>query len=57
MPESEKNVLTDLLLLMDKYDLYGKMAIPKKHDVENEVSIIYRYARRKKRCFCEFSFA
>lgn len=31
MPESEKEVLTDLLLSMDKYDLYGKMAIPKKN--------------------------
>ncbi|PZX94929.1 sucrose-phosphate phosphatase [Flavobacterium aquariorum] len=51
MPESEKEVLTDLLLLMDKYDLYGKMAIPKKHDVENEVSIIYRYAAEKRGVF------
>lgn len=51
MPESEKEVLTDLLLLMDKYDLYGKMAIPKKHDVENEVSIIYRFAAEKRGVF------
>lgn len=51
MPESEKDVLTDLLLLMDKYDLYGKMAIPKKHDVENEVSIIYRFAAEKRGVF------
>ncbi len=51
MPESEKEVLTDLLLSMDKYDLYGKMAIPKKHDVENEVSIIYRYAAEKRGVF------
>lgn len=51
MPESEKDVLTDLLLLMDKYDLYGKMAIPKKHDVENEVSIIYRFAAQKRGVF------
>ncbi|KDN55629.1 HAD-IIB family hydrolase [Flavobacterium seoulense] len=51
MPESEKEVLTDLLLLMDKYDLYGKMAIPKKHDVENEVSLIYRYAAEKRGVF------
>jgi sucrose-phosphate synthase len=51
MPESEKNVLTDLLLQIDKYDLYGKMAIPKKHDVENEVSIIYRYAAEKRGVF------
>ena len=30
MPASEKEVLTNILLLMDKYDLYGKLAIPKK---------------------------
>ncbi|MCP4521748.1 MAG: HAD-IIB family hydrolase [Cytophagales bacterium] len=49
--DSEKEVLTNLLLLMDKYDLYGKMAIPKKHDVDNEVSIIYRYAAEKRGVF------
>lgn len=47
MPESEKDVLTDLLLLMDKYDLYGKMAIPKKHDVENEVSLFIAMQPKK----------
>lgn len=56
MPESEKNVLTELLLLMDKYDLYGKMAIPKKHDVENEVSTIYRYVAEKRGVFVNLSF-
>lgn len=30
MPDDEKDILTNLLLLLDKYDLYGKMAIPKK---------------------------
>ncbi len=49
--DAEKQVLTDLLLSMDKYDLYGKMAIPKKHDVDNEVSIIYRYAAEKRGVF------
>ena len=27
--ENERDVLTRILLLMDKYDLYGKIAIPK----------------------------
>ena len=44
MEENEKEVLTDILLLMDKYNLYGKMAIPKKHDTEMEVPALYRYA-------------
>jgi len=51
MPESEKEVLTNILLLMDKYDLYGKLAIPKKHDVENEVDTIYRYCAEKRGAF------
>ena len=51
MPEDEKDILTKLLLLMDKYDLYGKMAIPKKNDPTLEVPEIYRVAARKKGVF------
>lgn len=49
--ENEKEVLTEMLLLMDKYDLYGKMAIPKKHDFEYEVPELYRIAAEKKGVF------
>lgn len=41
MAEGPQDVLTDILLLIDRYDLYGKVAIPKKHRSE-EVPIIYR---------------
>ncbi len=51
MPPSEKEVLTNILLSMDKYDLYGKLAIPKKHDVENEVATIYKYCAEKRGVF------
>lgn len=51
MPEDEKEILTNLLLLMDKYDLYGKMALPKKNDPAREVPEIYRFAARKKGVF------
>ncbi len=51
MPEDEKEILTNLLLLLDKYDLYGKMAIPKKNDPQLEVPEIYRLAARKKGVF------
>ena len=51
MPADEKDLLTNLLLLMDKYDLYGKMAIPKKNDPKVEVPEIYRIAARKKGVF------
>ncbi len=49
--ENEKEVLTHMLLLMDKYDLYGKMAIPKKHDFEHEVPELYRIAAEKRGVF------
>lgn len=42
MEENERNVLTEMLLLMDRYDLYGKLAIPKKHDFVTEVPELYR---------------
>ena len=42
MEENEQLVLTDMLLQMDKYDLYGKLAIPKKHDFASEVPELYR---------------
>ncbi|MBW1699512.1 MAG: HAD-IIB family hydrolase [Deltaproteobacteria bacterium] len=51
MEENERDVLTRLLLLMDKYDLYGKLAIPKKHDIENEVPELYRIVAEKRGVF------
>ncbi|MDY6967821.1 MAG: HAD-IIB family hydrolase [Spirochaetota bacterium] len=45
--ENERDVLTEMLLLMDKYDLYGRMAIPKKHDFEHEVPELYRIVAEK----------
>ena len=51
MEENERDVLTRMLLLMDKYDLYGKMAIPKKHDFDYEVPALYRVAAEKRGVF------
>ena len=51
MEDNERDVLTNMLLLMDKFDLYGKMAIPKKHDFEHEVPELYRIAAEKKGVF------
>ncbi|MCB2180688.1 MAG: HAD-IIB family hydrolase [Desulfobulbaceae bacterium] len=42
MEDNERNVLTDMLLKMDYYDLYGRLAIPKKHDFATEVPELYR---------------
>ncbi len=57
MPELEKEVLTEMLILMDKYDLYGKMAIPKRHDVEYEVPELYRLAAETHGVFVNSAFA
>lgn len=51
MGEDEKEILTNLLLLLDKFDLYGKMAIPKKNDPKRDVPEIYRLAARKNGVF------
>ncbi len=41
MDAGAESVLTNILLLIDSYDLYGKVAIPKSHRA-NEVPDIYR---------------
>jgi len=46
MQDNEREVLTEILLLMDKYNLYGKMAIPKQHEIEHEVPELYRIAAK-----------
>ena len=51
MEENERSVLTDMLLQMDKYDLYGKLAIPKKHDFETEVPELYRLCAESRGVF------
>lgn len=51
MPPGEKEVLTEILLLMDKYNLYGRLAIPKKHDSKTDVPAIYRLCAQKKGVF------
>ena len=51
MEDNERDVLTEILMLMDKYDLYGKIAIPKKHDFEYEVPELYRIAAEKRGVF------
>ena len=57
MEDNEQDVLTEILLLMDKYDLYGKIAIPKRHDFEHEVPELYRIAAEKKGLFVNSALA
>ena len=50
MDEGAQTVLTEILLLTDYYDLYGRIAIPKRHNQE-EVPDIYRLAALSKGVF------
>jgi sucrose-phosphate synthase len=50
MESGAQSVLTDLLLLIDLYDLYGHVAIPKRH-LADEVPEIYRIAAQSKGIF------
>jgi sucrose-phosphate synthase len=51
MEDNERDVLTDMLLQMDKFDLYGKLAIPKKHDFATEVPELYRICAESRGVF------
>ncbi len=44
MSDNEREVLTELLLLMDRYDLYGKLALPKRHEPDIDIPVLYRMA-------------
>lgn len=43
LEEGAREVFNDILLLVDRFDLYGNVAIPKHHQ-SNDVPIIYRLA-------------
>lgn len=47
MSDSSSTVLTMVLMLIDKYDLYGQVAYPKHHK-QSEVPEIYRLAAKSK---------
>ena len=42
MDQNEREVLTGMLLAMDKYDLYGRLALPKKHQPDIDIPVLYR---------------
>jgi sucrose-phosphate synthase len=50
MPNGSRDVMTELLLLVDRYDLYGKVALPKHHNAE-EVPVLYRLAAASRGVF------
>jgi sucrose-phosphate synthase len=50
MPSGQKTVLTNVLTLIDVYDLYGKVAYPKQHQ-PSEVPALYRAITRSRGIF------
>ncbi len=50
MPPGQRTVLSNVLTLIDAYDLYGKVAYPKKHD-SGEVPMLYRTVTRSRGVF------
>jgi len=50
LDEAQQKVLGDLLLDIDRYDLWGKVAIPKHHAAE-DVPELYRMAARRRGVF------
>ncbi len=50
MDKGSREVLTELLLLIDKYDLYGKVAYPKHHQPD-DIPMLYRLAASRKGVF------
>lgn len=50
MENVAKTVLNQILLVIDKYDLYGKVAYPKHHKL-NDVATLYRPAASSRGVF------
>jgi sucrose-phosphate synthase len=50
LPASQRKVLQDMLLQIDRHDLYGQVAYPKKHPPE-EVPEVFRLAARRRGVF------
>ena len=47
MPAGQRGVLTNVLTLIDAYDLYGKVAYPKRHKAEDVPAFYRRIARTR----------
>ena len=50
MDEAQAHVLTDLLLDVDRYDLWGSVALPKQHQ-SDDIPALYRLAAKRRGVF------
>ncbi|MGJ8619056.1 MAG: HAD-IIB family hydrolase [Methylophilaceae bacterium] len=55
LEESQQKVMNSLLLDIDKYDLWGKVAIPK-NITQDDIPELYRYAAKRKGVFINAAF-
>src|SRR5690606_20714430 len=51
MDQNEREVLTGMLLAMDRYDLYGRLALPKKHAPDTDIPVLYRLVAARRGVF------
>ena len=51
MDQNEREVLTGLLLAMDRFDLYGRLALAKKHHPDSDIPVLYRLTAERRGVF------
>lgn len=51
LPQTQREVFDRLLLLQDRYNLYGRLALPKQHDPAVDVPELYRLAAERRGVF------
>lgn len=51
LDDNEREVMTGLLFAMDRYDLYGRLAIPKKHRPDVDIPVLYRLVAARRGVF------
>lgn len=51
LDENEREVMTGLLFAMDRYDLYGRLALPKKHRPDVDIPVLYRLVAARRGVF------
>lgn len=55
LPSAQQKILRRVMYLVDKYDLYGKVAYPKSHD-PSDVPNLYRLAKQRRGVFVNPAF-
>jgi len=51
LDDNEREVMTGLLFAMDRYDLYGRLALPKRHRPDVDIPVLYRLVAARRGVF------